>query len=91
MVYNCRKNGSSFQEYKSGFEISILALRIAEKWNNKAEFCKAANVLANHIGAYVCPLKLAEGLNKRGFQAGLEAGEIQHAGSGEFFRFLYKS
>lgn len=67
-------------DYKNGYEFSLLALKLSEKYNSQSDKCKASNVLANLVQSWVRHIKETEDINRIGFQAGLDSGEVQHGG-----------
>ncbi|MDM8531381.1 AAA family ATPase [Anaerolineales bacterium HSG25] len=72
--------GSVFGDYQTGYEFGLLALRLSEKFNHLAYQCNAANSLANHVNHWTQHIKQAEKINDRGYQAGIEVGELQYSG-----------
>ena len=80
--------GSMFQAYKSGHEFGNLALRVAEKFHNKAEITKAANIVANYTLPFREHLKNASEINKKCLEAGRESGEFQHISYSLIFNAL---
>jgi predicted ATPase/serine phosphatase RsbU (regulator of sigma subunit) len=65
--------------YREGFAFCKLALDLSEKFNNKAEKCKASNVFANYGNSWIHHIRDTYKINQEGFQAGLDSGEFQHA------------
>ncbi|MBP9886782.1 MAG: AAA family ATPase [Leptospiraceae bacterium] len=80
--------GSFFNNYKMGHEFGLLALKIAEKFENKAEITKAANVMANYTLPFREHLKHASEVNKKCFEAGRQSGEFQHMSYSFIFNVL---
>ena len=72
--------GSLFGDYKSGYELSTLALRLSEKFNNQTQKCKICYIIAGYLNHWVKPLKEFAAMIESGYQAGLESGELQFAG-----------
>jgi|JI10StandDraft_1071094.scaffolds.fasta_scaffold15603_2 histidine kinase len=70
--------GSIFNDYKTGHAFAILALKIAEKHQNKSEITKTASVVANFTLPFREHLKNAAELNRKCLEVGKESGELQH-------------
>lgn len=71
---------SMLGDYQAGYEFGQLSLKICDKFNDRAEKCKAFLVIGNCINHWVKPLKEDEAIFTAGYQAGLESGEIIFAG-----------
>jgi predicted ATPase/signal transduction histidine kinase/CheY-like chemotaxis protein len=72
--------GSVLQEYKASYEFGILSLKLADKFNNLTQKCKAFDVFSNFASVWVQDLKLTNDLNSIAYQAALESGELAFAG-----------
>ncbi len=71
---------SVLREYRSGYEFAKLGLDLSERFNDSSMKAQASNNIANHVQHWVIPMKKAEVINNKGYQAGLESGELQFSG-----------
>jgi len=72
--------GSVLQEYKASYEFGMLSLKLADKFNNLTQKCKAFDVFSNFASVWVQDLKLTNDLNSIAYQAALASGELAFAG-----------
>ncbi|MEB3827534.1 trifunctional serine/threonine-protein kinase/ATP-binding protein/sensor histidine kinase [Phormidium sp. CCY1219] len=71
---------SVFGEYKSAYEFGLLALNLIEKWGNYELKAKACAGFANALSYWFNHIKEANQLNREGYQAALESGDLEYAG-----------
>ncbi|MDZ8052572.1 MAG: AAA family ATPase [Aulosira sp. ZfuVER01] len=67
-------------QYQRGLEFADLALQLSYKLNNKFQQSRACFILSYAIQVWAKPIQGAAEINYQGFLAGLESGEIIHAG-----------
>ncbi|BAY98762.1 multi-sensor signal transduction multi-kinase [Tolypothrix tenuis PCC 7101] len=72
--------GSTLGDYRTGYEFGILATQIADKFHDRGQKCKVNLLLGNWLHNWSKPAHLAIAINNTGYQAGLDAGELQFAG-----------
>jgi PAS domain S-box-containing protein len=66
--------------YKTAYQFGSLALKLSEKFKNKGQKCKVSLVYGFWLSCWFKPLKTIDLILRDGYEAGLEAGEIQYAG-----------
>ncbi|WP_317619310.1 AAA family ATPase [Laspinema sp. D2d] len=71
---------SVFGDYKSGYEFGLLALNLIEKWGSLELKGKACAGFANCLSFWFKHIKESNRLNKEGYQAALESGDLEYAG-----------
>ncbi|NES19474.1 MAG: AAA family ATPase [Symploca sp. SIO3E6] len=72
--------GSILGDYQSGYEFGLVAVELSKKFNDLAQKCSACLVLAGHLNHWVKHIKGAKEIFEQSYQAGLESGELIHAG-----------
>jgi PAS domain S-box-containing protein len=72
--------GAAAGDYRTGYAFGRLALQLSEKFHDLGQKCKTSNVLANYLNSWVRHIKESEAINEEGYQAGLNAGELEYAG-----------
>jgi predicted ATPase/signal transduction histidine kinase/tRNA A-37 threonylcarbamoyl transferase component Bud32 len=72
--------GSVFGNYQSGYEFSVVALKLSEKFNSLVQKCKACEVLVGHTLHWAKHIKGSRLISNNGYQAGLDSGEFQWSG-----------
>lgn len=72
--------GAAAGDYQAGFAFGQLALKLSEKFHDLRQKCKSCVVLANYLHPWVRHIKESEAINEEGYQAGLNAGELEYAG-----------
>jgi predicted ATPase len=70
----------AFADYQTGFEFGVLANKLAEKFNAAAQRCITSYVFTTYISHWAQHIAQGYPYTDEGFQAGLESGELQHAG-----------
>ncbi|MCP3940092.1 MAG: AAA family ATPase [Desulfobacteraceae bacterium] len=71
---------ASFEEYETGYEFGLLALKLSQKYNSQSLICKNALILSMFLNHWVKHIKEAEIFDNQGDKAGHEAGELQFIG-----------
>ncbi|NEO85809.1 MAG: AAA family ATPase [Spirulina sp. SIO3F2] len=79
---------SMFGDYKSGHEFGILSLNLSRKFKDLAQESKACNILAAFLLHWQQPIHYCETINERGYEAGLESGQLQFIGYITYNRIL---
>ena len=72
--------GLMYGQYQRGMEFAELALQLSYKLNSKFQRSGACFMLGCCIQVWAKPIQGAAAINYEGFMAGLESGEIPHAG-----------
>ncbi|MBD2494248.1 AAA family ATPase [Nostoc sp. FACHB-280] len=72
--------GIIHNHYQRGLEFANLALQLSYKLHNKFQQSRACFIAGYAIHVWAKPIKGAAEINYQGFLAGLESGEIIHAG-----------
>ena len=72
--------GSVLGDYASGYEFASLGVKLSDRFNDRAQKCKASYLLGNLVAPWVKPLEEADAIFQEGYRAGLESGELQYAG-----------
>ncbi|HMW04326.1 MAG TPA: AAA family ATPase [Leptospiraceae bacterium] len=70
--------GIMHDDYKTGHQIALIALKIAQGYKNQSEITKAANVLANYTLPFQKHLKEAKEINNICMEVGKNSAELQH-------------
>ncbi len=69
-----------FGEYKLAYEFGQVALKLTEKWGKLQLKCKACASLANALSYWFKHVKESNLINREGYQAALESGDLEYAG-----------
>ncbi|TVP59736.1 MAG: GAF domain-containing protein [Nodularia sp. (in: Bacteria)] len=72
--------GTVLGDYQSGYEFGLLGFKLSQKLNYLAQVSQTSFVLANFIHIWAKPIQGVTLLNDEGYEAGLNSGELQHAG-----------
>ncbi|MDI1483784.1 ATP-binding sensor histidine kinase [Polyangium sp. y55x31] len=72
--------GSILGQYEKAHELTELALRLADRFHNGSQRCRAGLLLGSSIHHFVRKLHGANAVFEDAYRAGLGAGEIQFAG-----------
>ncbi|UCH92660.1 MAG: PAS domain S-box protein, partial [Candidatus Aminicenantes bacterium] len=72
--------GATAGDYQTGFAFGQLAFQLSEKFGDLGQKCKSCGILANYLHPWVRHIKESEAINEEGYQAGLNAGELEYAG-----------
>ncbi len=67
-------------DYKTGHAFGNLSLALSEQLTSSTQKCKATHAMVAWIGHWRTPLHELDAINEAGFDAGLEAGELQFCG-----------
>jgi len=68
------------EDYFSGYQYGLLAMRLSNRFNDLAQKCKTNMTFANQISPWVKHLRESEEVNRKGYQAGMASGELQYCG-----------
>jgi GAF domain-containing protein len=71
---------SVFGDYQSGYEFGQLAMSLINQYKARDFKCKACVGLANGVHYWFNHIKEANLMNHEGYQAALEAGDLEYAG-----------
>ena len=71
---------SIFGDYVSGYEFGMLSLNLSRKFKDLAQESKACNILAAFLLHWRQPIRDCESINNRGYEIGLESGQLQFVG-----------
>jgi predicted ATPase len=71
--------GSRFGDYERSYQVSVLALRLADRFHSATAKCRAGTALFANTMPWVRPLKDAYSISIESFEAGLQVGELQYA------------
>jgi predicted ATPase len=66
--------------YELGFELGMLGLRLARKYDDNSLKCKACLILSMFLNHWVQPIAMAEAFDEEGQRAGMYSGEFQFVG-----------
>lgn len=72
--------GTKFRDYRRGYELGNLALRLADRLHSATAKCKAGEVMVGHLYHWAMPLRGSSSISMEWFEAGLQSGELQFAG-----------
>ena len=72
--------GSRLGDYQSGYEFGRLSVALSEKFKAPDQKCSACLVFGGHINHWLKHIKYAENLLNDSYHAGMECGELRHAG-----------
>jgi GAF domain-containing protein len=70
---------ATFRAYGLAYEFGKLALEIARRYNDRAQLCRATNVMITFISHWSRPFEEDDELIRVGFRAGVESGEQQYS------------
>ncbi|MEG4059233.1 MULTISPECIES: serine/threonine-protein kinase PknK, partial [unclassified Microcoleus] len=68
--------GSRLGDYEAGYQFGILAIDLNEKLNNFKLICKVSNLFAGLIGHWRSHMRTNLPIFRKGYQAGIETGDI---------------
>ena len=72
--------GSVLGNYRAGYEFGTLAVKLGDKFHNRAQKCSACLILGGHLNHWVKHIKWAEEILGESYKAGLDSGELRHSG-----------
>jgi len=81
-------HSSVLHDYAAAYSFGSLAIELSEKYADAAQLCRVTHVFCAFLNHWVRPLGEFDGPNRRGFQAGLQSGELQFAGYHRYNRAL---
>ena len=81
-------HSSVLQNYKDAYNFGQLAMALSDKYSDAQQLCRATHVFCAFINHWTKHLREFDVVNRRGFQAGLQTGELQFAGYHRYNRSL---
>jgi Nif-specific regulatory protein len=81
-------HSSVLHEYDAAYKFGQLAMALADKLEDSTQTCRTSHVFCAFINHWTRPLREFDAVNTRGFQAGLQSGEVQFAGYHRYNRAL---
>ena len=74
--------------YQRAYHFGRLGIALAEHYGDASQLCKTTHMFCSAINHWSRPLGEFDAANRRGFQAGLQSGELQYAGYHRYNRSL---
>ena len=74
--------------YERAYDLGRLGMALAERYSDASQLCKTTHMFCSAINHWSRPLREFDAANRRGFQAGLQSGELQYAGYHRYNRSL---
>ena len=74
--------------YERAYDLARLGMALAERYSDASQLCKTTHMFCSAINHWSQPLREFDAANRRGFQAGLQSGELQYAGYHRYNRSL---
>ena len=74
--------------YQRAYDLGRLGMALAERYSDASQLCKTTHMFCSAINHWSRPLREFDAANHRGFQAGLQSGELQYAGYHRYNRSL---
>ncbi len=74
--------------YQDAYSYGQLAMALSEKYANATQLCRTTHMFCTSINHWTQHLREFDAFNRRGFQAGLQSGELQFAGYHRYNRSL---
>ncbi|MEA3242700.1 MAG: sigma 54-interacting transcriptional regulator, partial [Pseudomonadota bacterium] len=81
-------HSSVLHNYGEAYSFGQLAMALSNKYADAAQLCRTTHVFCAFINHWTRHLRNFDAINSRGFQAGLQAGELQFAGYHRYNRAL---
>ncbi len=81
-------HSSTLQLYEDSYALGRLAIDLAEKYSDASQACKTTHMFCGFISHWSKHLRDFDPINRLGFQAGLQSGELQYAGYHQYNRSL---
>ena len=75
-------------KYQEAYSFGQLAMDLSDKYSDASQLCRTTHVFCAFINHWTKHLREFDAVNRRGFQAGLQAGELQFAGYHRYNRSL---
>ena len=81
-------HSSVLHMYRDAYSFGQLAMALSDKYSDASQLCRTTHVFCAFINHWTKHLREFDAVNRRGFQAGLQAGELQFAGYHRYNRSL---
>ena len=81
-------HSSVLHMYQDAYSFGQLAMALSDKYSDASQLCRTTHVFCAFINHWTKHLREFDAVNRRGFQAGLQAGELQFAGYHRYNRSL---
>jgi predicted ATPase/signal transduction histidine kinase/tRNA A-37 threonylcarbamoyl transferase component Bud32 len=75
-------------EYQAGYEFGKLSLALSENFGNWSQNCQDNVIFSNYLNCWIHHVKSTNYLNNKGFQVGVESGNLQWSGYNRMFQAL---
>ena len=82
--------GSVLGDYALGYQFGQLAIALTEKFNNPALMCRSCFTFCFFINHWKKHINQTIELENEGYEAGLEAGELQFSGYIFYFKLMHR-
>ncbi len=79
---------SVLHNYPEAYRFGQLAMALSDKYSDSSQMCKTTHLFCTSINHWSKHLRDFDAINRRGFQAGLQSGELQFAGYHYYNRSL---
>ena len=81
-------HSSVLHNYEQAYSFGQLAMALSDKYSDASQLCRTTHVFCAFINHWSKHLRNFDAINGRGFQAGLQTGELQFAGYHRYNRAL---
>ena len=79
---------SALHNYPEAYRFGQLAMALSDKYSDASQMCRTTHMFCTSINHWSRHLREFDAINRRGFQAGLQSGELQFAGYHRYNRAL---
>ena len=79
---------SVLHDYSEAYRFGQLAMALSDKYSDASQMCRTTHLFCTSINHWSRHLRDFDAFNRRGFQAGLQSGELQFAGYHYYNRSL---
>ncbi len=79
---------SALHNYSEAYRFGQLAMALSDKYSDASQMCRTTHMFCTSINHWSRHLREFDAINRRGFQAGLQSGELQFAGYHRYNRAL---
>ncbi len=79
---------SALHNYPEAYRFGQLAMALSDKYSDASQMCRTTHMFCTSINHWSRHLRDFDAINRRGFQAGLQSGELQFAGYHRYNRAL---
>ena len=79
---------SALHNYSEAYRFGQLAMALSDKYSDASQMCRTTHMFCTSINHWSKHLREFDAFNRRGFQAGLQSGELQFAGYHRYNRAL---